>query len=373
LRSSPDSKGSAPASSSYKHHAQRVDVGARVDVVVVRGGLLRAHVLGRADDLAHLGEHRHLGQALRGGLGHAEVDDLGHRAPIHFRDEDVRRLEVAVDDGLLVRVLHALADAGEQLEPVARGELAPVAVVGDGLALDILHHEVGAAAVGGAGVEDLRDAGMVHQRQRLALGVEARDDRARVHALLDDLQRDAPPANGLGLLGLVDVAHAARADAPHQAVGADRHPIPIRHRQCRRPRPKCRGGWAPRNRCEFTIDHFALCVGPVMHGQHVVYRRQREWWRVRQDHAGVTEMAVGVRDQAAEQIAQLQVSCCAGIQPAKPVQSVGEIGPGAATMSEERGITGRKRDESTSSKRRRAIESLRLQEGATFDEQQFAA
>jgi hypothetical protein len=33
------------------------------------------------------------------------------------RDEDVRRLDVAVDDPLLVRVLDGLADLDEQFEP----------------------------------------------------------------------------------------------------------------------------------------------------------------------------------------------------------------------------------------------------------------
>src|SRR5215204_3260063 len=46
-----------------------------------------------------------------------------------------------------------------------------VAVVGDGDALDQLHHEVRAAGVGGAGVQDLGDVGVVHQGQRLALGL----------------------------------------------------------------------------------------------------------------------------------------------------------------------------------------------------------
>src|SRR5207247_8699377 len=44
--------------------------------------------------------------------------------------------------------------------------------------------------VGRAGVEDLGDVGMIHQRQRLPLGFEAGDHLACVHPRLDDLQRD---------------------------------------------------------------------------------------------------------------------------------------------------------------------------------------
>ena len=51
-----------------------------------------------------------VGQAVPGRLGDAEVDDLRHRLAVVDRDEDVRRLEVAVNDAFLVGVLHRLAD-----------------------------------------------------------------------------------------------------------------------------------------------------------------------------------------------------------------------------------------------------------------------
>ena len=44
---------------------------------------------------------------------------LGTGPPSMQRDQHVRRLEVAVDDPLLVRVLHGLADRHEQLQPLA--------------------------------------------------------------------------------------------------------------------------------------------------------------------------------------------------------------------------------------------------------------
>ena len=43
----------------------------------------------------------------------------------------------------------------------------------------------------GAGVEHPGDAGVVHQREGLALGLEAGHDLLGVHARLDDLQGDA--------------------------------------------------------------------------------------------------------------------------------------------------------------------------------------
>ena len=145
---------------------------------------------------------------------------LGTGAVVVLGDEDVRGLEVAVDDALLVGVLDGLADRREQFEPLAEREVFFVAVLGDGDAFDQLHHEVRPAGVGRAGVEHLGDVRMVHHRQRLPLGLEAGDHLPGVHARLDDLQRDRP-LDRLGLLGHEDDAHAAFADLLQELVGAD--------------------------------------------------------------------------------------------------------------------------------------------------------
>ena len=89
-----------------------------------------------------------------------------------------------------------------------------------GHALDQLHHEVRPAAVGRARIEHLGDVGMIHHRQGLPLGLEPGDHLPRVHARLDDLERD-PALDRLRLLGHVDHAHAAFADLLEQLVGAD--------------------------------------------------------------------------------------------------------------------------------------------------------
>ena len=94
-----------------EQHAERIDVGARVDVQAAHLGLLGAHVQRRADHLREVGVDRALGQLLVDRFGHAEVDDLGHRLAVVRRDQHVRRLDVAVDDPFLMGVLHRLADA----------------------------------------------------------------------------------------------------------------------------------------------------------------------------------------------------------------------------------------------------------------------
>ena len=102
-----------PGQQLVEQDAQRVDVGAGVDVERAVLGLLGAHVFERADDRAVLGEQGPLGQPLVDRLGDAEVDHLGHRLAVVERDQHVRRLDVAVDDPLLVRVLDRLADRDE--------------------------------------------------------------------------------------------------------------------------------------------------------------------------------------------------------------------------------------------------------------------
>ncbi len=57
--------------------------------------------------------------------------------------------------------------------------------VGDRLALDEFHHEERLTGFGRAAVEDAGDVGMVHQGQRLPLGVESSEHRTRVHPDLD--------------------------------------------------------------------------------------------------------------------------------------------------------------------------------------------
>ena len=144
-------------------------------------------------------------------FGDAEVDHLGQRHAVVGGDKHVRGLEVTVDDALLVRVLHRLANLDEQVEPLPGGELVPLAVVGDLDPAHQFHHEVGPAQVGRAGIQHLGDVRMIHHRQRLPLGLEAGDDALRVHAQLDDLERDAAP-DGFLLLGHVNHAAATLAD-----------------------------------------------------------------------------------------------------------------------------------------------------------------
>src|SRR5262249_43134165 len=140
-------------------------------------------------------------------FGNSKVDYLRNRLGILFGYQNIRRLDVAVDDALLVGVMHCLADRGEQVHALANAQLVEVAVLGDWNTRDILHHEVRPSLFAGAGVKDSCDMRVIHYCQRLALRIEARHYFCRAHSQLDDLQR-CLPADGVLLLGQVDSSHA---------------------------------------------------------------------------------------------------------------------------------------------------------------------
>ena len=197
-----------------QEHAERVDVGAGVDVEPRHLGLFGRHVLRRADQLVVPRVQRLLGQLGVGRLGDAEVDDLGHRHAVVQRDRTL--------DGLMSRWMTpfwwACWIAWQTLVKSSSRETVEVllvAVVRDRNAADQLHHEERPPALGRAGVEHVGDVGVVHHRQRLPLGLEAGDHLPRVHAQLDDLERHLA-LDRLALLGRVDHPEAALADLLEQ-------------------------------------------------------------------------------------------------------------------------------------------------------------
>src|SRR5262249_38494978 len=195
-----------------EQHAQGIDVAACVHAQSAHLGLFGRHVFEGADDGAELRKHRPLGQALLYRLRHAKIDHLARWFAVVKRYQDVRGLDVAVDDSFLVGVLDRLANRDEQLQALARRQVVVVAVFRNGDAVDQLHGEVGPAGRRGAGIEYARDMLVIHQRQRLTLRLETGNDLGGVHPRLDDLEGDAA-AHRLLLLGHVNKAKAAFADS----------------------------------------------------------------------------------------------------------------------------------------------------------------
>ncbi len=62
-----------------------------------------------------------VGQGLTDSLGHAKVDDFGHGSIVVIGHQHVRGLQIAVDDSLLMGVLHRLEQTEmKQLESLLR-------------------------------------------------------------------------------------------------------------------------------------------------------------------------------------------------------------------------------------------------------------
>src|SRR5690606_9689952 len=89
-------------------------------------------------------------------------------------DEDVRRLDVAVNDELRVRILNCSTHLLKQHEALTYAELAVLDVVVDALALDILHDQERAPVLGRAAVDQSGDVRMIETGQDLAFAAQTR-------------------------------------------------------------------------------------------------------------------------------------------------------------------------------------------------------
>ena len=145
-------------------------------------------------------------------LGQAEVGDLRLALPV---EQDVGRLEVAVDDAALVGVVDGLGHLGHQPGRLARRQRAVGGLLGQAAALDEAHAEVVLALVL-ADLVDRHDVGVVEVGGRLGLDVEPLDvGLGGELAGQDHLQGDRPVEADLP--GLVDDAHAAAGDLPEHS------------------------------------------------------------------------------------------------------------------------------------------------------------
>ena len=190
-----------------EQQAERVDVGRERDRLAQE--LLGARILRRHRP----GQRRHRRISLVAGiedLGDAEIEQLWLTVRGH---QHVPRLEVAVDDVVIVRVLHGVENAQAQAEPLGRAEAMLVRVAIDRNARDVLHDEVRQALRRGAAVEEARDVWMVQGREDLAFVAKAPDHELGVHAAANHLERDVVLELVVGAAGEIDRAHAAAPEA----------------------------------------------------------------------------------------------------------------------------------------------------------------
>ncbi len=151
------------------------------------------------------------------GLGEAEVEHL-HLAV--RRQLDVRGLEVAVDDTLLVGLLERLGHLLRNRKGLLHGHRPALQPLGEVLAFDQLEHEE-ELAIRLLEAVDGGDAGVVERREQLRLAAEASQPLGVLrHLGREHLQRHFAPELRVG--GAVHLAHAARAERGGEAVVCER-------------------------------------------------------------------------------------------------------------------------------------------------------
>jgi hypothetical protein len=187
---------------------QRVDVRAAVDLLAL--DLLRRDVGDRPDERLLAGQ----AAGTRGVLGEAEVAQIRRAVAV---DQDVRGLDVTMDEATGVRLVERLAYLGHEAHSrlglkraVALEQLAQVGP------LDVAHRQVH-PAVGLAEIEDSDDVGMAQAGGDRRLAQKAPPEAIVVRQLVGKhLQRD--PLAPLLLLGQVDGATGALANELDDAV-----------------------------------------------------------------------------------------------------------------------------------------------------------
>ncbi len=207
-------------------HPDRVDVRARRRRLALR--LLRREVLRRPHHGAGGGD-----VGVLTAPGDAEVGDAGAALVV---DQDVLRLQVAVDDPLAVGEAGGVEDLPGEVDRVLGPHPALDQVLQRG-AVDVLHgDEVGVAE--DTAVEDPDHVRVLEPGRRLRLALEALDELLVLReAVVQDLDRHV--AVELGVLREPDVRHPARADLPIEPVAL------VDHRALARighQAPPCRAG-----------------------------------------------------------------------------------------------------------------------------------
>jgi hypothetical protein len=180
------------------------------------GGLFGGHVFGGADDVA-MGRVGGAAEQLRD----PEIGELHPLADRHVvGEQDVRGLEVAMDDAVIVRDLERPGDRKRRRHGLLPGEPAPAAErLLDRLAADQLHGEVGLIPLLPVG-EELDDARMTQLLERLDLVAEARLQAGVVGEVgREDL--DGHRRAGGRVDGFVDGPHAATTEPGADGVWAE--------------------------------------------------------------------------------------------------------------------------------------------------------
>src|SRR5579883_757612 len=202
----------APGQQLVQNHPERVDIA---------GGRYRLppHLLGTRI-FGREGVHER-GFHARGrthDFGNAEIQQFGHAVR---RDQNIARLQVAMNDQVLMSIVDRRTDGSEQLQAAGDVERVLVAMSINGRALYQLHDNVGNAIVGGATIQQASNVRVVETGQDLALIAKALPDEVRIEPPAHHLDRDLAVEGAVGPDRAVNLPHTAAANLAKDLVGAD--------------------------------------------------------------------------------------------------------------------------------------------------------
>ncbi len=134
------------------------------------------------------------------------------------RHQDICRLDVAVDDALLMRIGECFAELNDILDRLAQRQPAGGDPIAQRSALNIAHDQEGRAILL-ADIVDRQDCGVLQPSDRVRFALEARV-QLRIAREIGTDNLDRHKAVGARLIGLVDGRHATAADHFEQIIGA---------------------------------------------------------------------------------------------------------------------------------------------------------
>ena len=155
----------------------------------------------------------------------AEIEQLHDAGRCH---QNVRGLQIAMDNQMLMRVLNGRAHSAQQRHAVGECHVPLIAVDVDRLSVDVFDDGVGKAFVGGPAVEQPGNVRMIEARDDLAFLIESAVQPGVARLRPENLDGDRRREDVVRAFGEVNDSHAASAEFAERRIltnpPADEHP-----------------------------------------------------------------------------------------------------------------------------------------------------
>ena len=201
-----------------KDDPKRINISAGIDIAVSLARLLGTHVGWCPDDGIVDRKSAEIAVERIDGFRHAKVDHFRNRSPFLFSNENVGGFEIPMNDPFLVGMFDGPTNPDEKLKSLLDGELALVAVIGHRIACHIFHHEIRSPFISRSCLDHGGNVRVLHPREGLSFGFEARDHSRGIHPQFEDLQGHLS-LNWEDLFGEINRPAAAFTNFFHKGEG----------------------------------------------------------------------------------------------------------------------------------------------------------